>query len=139
MGSLRGNTFVVNINTGSTESPTWTEVKKMNAFDKQSTRSKTTRPYFGSALPDTTRGPRETTLTMGGTRDLEDPGQIALYAALTADPETDVELQIMHDDDNGYIQSFQIDDDGFTTAPDGFQDFTLSLSPTSVPETVDES
>lgn len=135
MGSLRGNTFVVYVNIEGV----WTEIGKVNTFDKQSTRSKTTRPYFGSAVPDTTRGPRETTLTMGGTRDFEDAGQQALYAALTAIPEEEVELRVMHDETEGYQQTFQIDDNGFTTAPDGFQDWTLSFSPTGVQEAVSSS
>lgn len=130
MASLRGDTFEVHINTGTAGSPTWVLIGKVISFDKQSSRQTTSRAYFGSDTPDTTKGPRETTLTMQGTRDLADAGQTALFAALDADPEQDVELLVLYDQSNGYRRTFQVNDEGHTTAPLDFQDFSISCTPT---------
>lgn len=139
MASLRGDTYAIYINTGTLVSPTWTLLGKVAGSDEQSTRQTQSRAYFGSATPDTTRPPRETTLTLNGTRDLDDAGQIALYGALSTSPESEVHLRVMNDDNRGYEREFQVNDESLTTAPEDFQDFSVTLSPTGDKTPVDLS
>lgn len=125
MGALRGKTFEVLIDISGTP----TLIGKGFQYDRSSTRQTTERAVFGDTETLKTTGPRSTTLSFSYVKDLEDAGQNAFRAARDADPEDNVTLVIMYDEDNGYSQEFQIGDEGETSTPEGFTEENFSLSP----------
>lgn len=106
----------------------FTPVNDLFAVNAQGTRSTTSRSVFMNDTPYKTRGPRERTVTIQGIYNPEDAGQAALFAALAADPETNVTLRLLYDGESGYSQEFQIDDDGIDSDPDAFSEISFGLS-----------
>lgn len=126
---LRGSSMTVEIET----SPdTYTEIANGTSYDRQSTRSVSEVPVFGDTETIKTKGPRSTTVSLEFIRKIGDAGQDAFLAALNADPEENVTLRIMYDETNGYIQEFQINDNGENSDPAEFQRVTFTLSPEGV-------
>lgn len=106
-------------------------------YDRQRTRQKTEIPVFGDDEAIVISSTRATTLQLEFVRKSGDPGQAAFLAAAEADAE--VELQLMYDDDEGYTQTFQINDDGENADPAEAQRLTFSLSPVGDREEVTSS
>lgn len=127
-----GSGLTVEVNTGTSQAPTWTPVNDMDAFTKGSDRNVTRRHVFGRPAPHVTLGAREQSLTLGGIFNDNDPGQVALRAA--EENGTAVEVRYKWDGVNGGIQpclvnSFSLD---ASADPESLMDHGFTLTPAGV-------
>lgn len=95
---------------------TWVPINDANRFSRRTARTTTKTRVFMRATPYVNRSQRESTATLSGFVNTDDPGQQILRDAMEAD--TIVKIRVLPDGVNGFSQDFYVNNQGADANPE---------------------
>jgi len=126
MPTLRGDQFMLEVNSSTTATPTWVVVADMNSFSRGSSRSNQTFPVFQRTVPHSITGTREQTYSVSGFLNPQDAGQVALFAAERTN--TPRQIRVTWDGVNGFTQNVDVGSITYDADPEGLQEISFEFA-----------
>lgn len=115
MPTVQGDELVIEV-AEKTAPTVFVPVNEMNRFSRRTARSTTKTRVFMNPNPKVSRTARDTTATLSGFVDTDDPGQQILRDAMESD--LTVILRVLPDGVNGFTQEFYLNNQGADANPE---------------------